>query len=60
MRERDNAPARVRWARLRFSIIGALLASPPESGELGAALDELAARAYVHPTTGEQIRLALR
>jgi putative transposase len=56
MRERENAPARVRWARLRFSIIGHLLASPPESGELAVALDELAARAYVHPTTGEQIR----
>lgn len=56
MSKTDGTPARVRWARLRFSIIGPLLACPPESGELGAQLDELAARAYVHPTTGERVR----
>jgi len=37
------------WARLRFSVIGGLLASPPERGELGAALEGLAARSYRHP-----------
>jgi transposase InsO family protein len=41
---------------LRFSIIGPLLSSPPEDGELAAALDALASRAYVHPTTGERVR----
>lgn len=56
MSEHENTPTRVRWARLRFSIIGPLLASPPESGELAAQLDELAARAYVHPTSGERVR----
>jgi putative transposase len=56
MNHNESTPARVRWALLRFSIIGPLLASPPESGELGAQLDELAARAYVHPTTGERVR----
>jgi hypothetical protein len=30
-----------RWARFRFSIIGPLLSSPPESGELKAALEVL-------------------
>jgi transposase InsO family protein len=52
----EGTPMRVRWGRLRFSIIGSLLASPPETGELSAKLDELASRAYVHPTTGERVR----
>jgi transposase InsO family protein len=52
----DSIPARVRWARLRFQIIGPLLASPPESGELAVRLDELATVPYVHPTTGERVR----
>ena len=56
MSQDESTPTRVRWARLRFSIIGPLLASPPESGELGAQLDELASRAYVHPTTCERVR----
>ena len=56
MSQRESTPSRVRWARLRFSIIGPLLASPPESGELGEQLDELALRAYVHPATGERVR----
>lgn len=54
----DKAPARVRWARLRFSVIGPLLASPPESGELAVRLDELAARAWLHPGTGERVHFA--
>ena len=28
MADRDGTPARARWARLRFSIIGPLLAAP--------------------------------
>jgi putative transposase len=56
MSKHDSTPTRVRWARLRFSIIGPLLASPPESGELAAQLDELAARVYVHPTSGDRVR----
>ena len=34
-----------RWARLRFAIIGPLLAAPPERGELGKALEDLAPQA---------------
>jgi len=37
-----------RWARLRFSIIGPLLAAPPEHGELAAKIAELAAQSYRH------------
>jgi putative transposase len=43
---------RDRWARLRFSIIGPLLAAPPAPGELRAALAELAARRWRHPISG--------
>src|SRR5258708_35129147 len=57
MSQDESTPTRVRWARLRFSIIGPLLASPPESGELGAQLDERASRVYGPPTTGERVRL---
>ncbi|WP_198007387.1 hypothetical protein [Nitrococcus mobilis] len=32
----ENLPQRDRWARLRFTIIGALLAAPPPAGELYA------------------------
>jgi len=52
--------ARVRWARLRFAIIGPLLASPPGEGELKERLDELAARAFRHPTTGDSIRFSFK
>jgi transposase InsO family protein len=45
-----------RWARLRFAVIGWLLAAPPEKGELRAAITELARRTWQHPTTGEPVR----
>lgn len=56
----DDTPARVRWARLRFSIIGPLLAAPPEDGELKPRIDELVARPWRHPTTGESVRFAFK
>jgi putative transposase len=48
-----------RWARLRFSIIGQLLAAPPEKGALRASLEELAAREWRHPTTGAPVRFGV-
>ena len=56
----DDTPARVRWARLRFQIIGTLLASPPDEGELRLRLTELAARPWAHPTTGEVVRFSFK
>lgn len=48
-----------RWARLRFAVIGPLLAAPPsERGALAAALTELAQRTWRHPNTGESSRFA--
>lgn len=43
---------RDRWARLRFSIIGSLLAAPPAPGELNSALQLLAAKTWRHPVSG--------
>ena len=60
MRQHDETPAAVRWARLRFSIIGSLLASPASSGELKARIEELAARSWRHPTTGEPTRFSFK
>lgn len=58
MTDDSNAPARLRWARLRFQVIGQLMGSPPESGDLKGRITELAARAWRHPTTGEVIRFS--
>ena len=52
-------PGRQRWAQLRFSIIGPLLAAPPEHGELRAALEALAAKIYRHPATGEAVHFGV-
>lgn len=38
------------WAHFRFSIIGGLLARPPDKGELRDELEKLASRCYLHPT----------
>jgi putative transposase len=43
------SPPRDRWARLRFSIIGPLLAAPPEAGQLRAALTALASKTWRDP-----------
>jgi putative transposase len=54
-----DPPKRDRWARLRFSIIGPLLAAPPEPGQLGGALAQLAAKTWRHPITGLDVRLGV-
>ncbi len=58
----DNAPiirSHQQWARLRFSVVGPLLACPPSRGELQARLQELAARKWRHPITGESVQFGL-
>jgi putative transposase len=60
MSDTTNTPARVRWARLRFQIIGQLLAAPPEAGELGQRIAELAEQSWRHPTTGEVVRFSAK
>jgi len=46
-----------KWAEFRFSIIGHLLAAPPEIGEIKRCMDELASRTWRHPITGEPMRV---
>jgi putative transposase len=58
MNQGDQAPARLRWARLRFSIIGQLLAAPPKPGELAGRIAELSERTWEHPTTKEALRFS--
>jgi transposase InsO family protein len=53
-------PARLRWARLRFSIVGSLLHSPPEPGQLASRVAELAQIPWTHPTTGEARRFSAK
>lgn len=49
--ERGDGPQR--WAHLRFSVVGGLLASPPPQGELRMELEKLAAKSWRHPISGE-------
>ena len=55
MKPAVDPSSRDRWARLRFSIIGPLLAAPPPEGELQASLKSLAAKSWRHPLTGKEI-----
>jgi transposase InsO family protein len=41
-----------RWAHLRFSIVGPLLAAPPQRGALQAQIKQLSAQKWRHPITG--------
>ena len=59
MTGRGGSRVHERWAQLRFSVIGQLLASPPAKGALRAALKQLAAREWRHPSTGEPVRFGV-
>ena len=59
MSNENDLPQRDRWARLRFAIIGPLLAAPPLAGELHEALNALAAKAWRHPFTGLDVHFAV-
>jgi transposase InsO family protein len=54
-----HAAVHDRWAHLRFSVIGQLLAAPPPRGELRAELEKLAARPRQHPITGAPVRFGV-
>jgi hypothetical protein len=51
----DTSSRHDRWARLRFAIIGPLLAAPPRRGQLEAALRALAAQSWRHPLTEQPV-----
>jgi putative transposase len=46
------------WARLRFAVVGPLLACPPARGTLSVELERLSGKSWVHPTTGEPVHFA--
>jgi putative transposase len=48
--------SRTRWAQFRFSVVGSLLAAPPQPGELQKAIKTLARKRYKHPITKERVR----
>jgi len=57
--ERSVCGGDQRWARFRFSVVGPLLAAPPERGELRGELKRLATRRWVHPITGKWVSFGL-
>ena len=54
-----DPPRRDRWAHLRFSIVGPLMAAPPEPGQLYAALAALSIKMWRHPETGLDVRFGV-
>ena len=56
MQEHHRAACRRKWARLRFSIIGPLLAAPPSRGELKREIARLSHKSWRHPETGDPVR----
>lgn len=44
------------WARFKFSVVGPLLAAPPDAGALRDTLQTLAERTWRHPLSGEPVR----
>jgi putative transposase len=59
MPERDSPSPQEKMAQFKFSIVGPLLAAPPERGMLASALKELAATTWRDPLSGEPTTFAL-
>jgi len=55
----DGSARRDRWARLRFAVVGPLLAAPPPKGTLRAALKRLAASTWQHPCGAGAVRFSV-
>ena len=55
----DGSARREKWARLRFAVVGPLLASPPPPGQLGAELERLSQREWEHPSGTGPVRFAV-
>ncbi len=58
MDSKDGSERRERWARLRFAVVGPLLASPPPAGKLRAELERLAEREWDHPSGKGPVRFS--
>ena len=55
----DSNRGRDRWARLRFAVVGPLLASPPPAGRLRAEFERLSQREWDHPSGQGPVRFAV-
>jgi transposase InsO family protein len=60
MTQPSTQPTSARWARFRFSVVGALWSAPPARGELKAALESLSAKTWTHPVSGREVRFAAK
>ena len=59
VKKTDHRSHHERWAYMRFSVVGQLLAAPPPKGELRAELERLAAHEWRHPITGLPVRFGV-
>jgi putative transposase len=50
----DQMPMWQRWAQFRFAVIGELLSSPPEKGQLQRAIERLSQQIYRHPIEADR------
>jgi len=57
--EQDASGREERWAHFRFSVIGPLLAAPPDRGELRQELEILARKKWRHPVTAQWVQFGL-
>ena len=56
---KDSKASLIKWANFRFSIIGALLARPPEKGQLCKEIEKIAQQHYCHPIKGIQVKFGI-
>jgi putative transposase len=47
------------WAEFRFGVVGALLSSPPDKGELRLRLKQLSETQWTHPIAGSKFKFSL-
>jgi len=59
MEKEESGSAHDRWARLRFSVVGHLLAAPPAHGELQPAIEALSRKTWRHPTSGALVTFGI-
>jgi transposase InsO family protein len=56
MKEPRNPSSAQAWARFRFAVVGPLLSSPPQRGELAEEIKRLSKKTWRHPITGDPRR----
>ncbi len=59
MSQEKQARPHDRWAHLRFSIVGPLLAAPPAHGALKPELERLSEKEWLHPISLQPVHFAL-